>query len=177
MTNAAAILAAIWSWALPGLPESMEHYQSRLRTIAQAVADECRTPDEEAAVLETWREESRFRLDVHAGTYLGDHGKAICMGSIHPSAKVPDWSELAGIDLPATRRCAVRTLQFLRSGLWMCARGRQAKDAWALAFEYYAVGHCAEPRAESRTRADMQRAIAYRLSLSLAQEEVAEAAQ
>jgi hypothetical protein len=155
----------------------MEHYESRLRTIALAIASECRTPDEAAAVLETWREESRFRLDVHAGSYRGDHGKANCMGSIHPSAKVPDWSELGGIDLAATKRCAARTIQFLRSGLWMCAHGRTGKDAWAHAFEYYAVGHCAEPRDESVSRADMQRSIAWRLGLNAAQQEVAERAE
>jgi hypothetical protein len=146
------------------IPESMASYESRLGTIAQAQARAALESQSDALALAAagvvvWREESRFRLDVHAGTRRGDHGRAICMGSIHPWA--PDWATLAGTDAEATYRCAVRTQQSLRSGLAMCAKGRA--DRWAYAFEYYALGHCAEPGKESRKRAAMQAGLESRL--------------
>lgn len=167
MTLAAAILAQIWGWAFPvGIPERMEHYESRLVTISEAVAAETRNPIEAAAVVELWRRESMFRLDVHAGTKTGDHGRARCMGSIHPSAKVPDWDTLAGIELPATRRCAVRTMQFLRSGWYMCAPEWPTTSiaGWAEVFAYYGAGHCVEKYGdESLYRAKLTLGLAARL--------------
>lgn len=150
----AAILGVIWPWALPsGLPERMESYEARLRTISVAIPSVVRDREEAAAVLVVWRKESRFRLDVHAGWTKGDHGRAACMGSIHPSKLVPDWAELAGTDFDATQKCAWHTIRILRSGLWMCAKGSTGEKAWAYAFEYYARGHCDEPGDESWSRA------------------------
>lgn len=150
----AAVLAAIWPWAFPaGHPERMEHYETRLGTIATAIDAEAKDREEAAAIVVIWRRESRFRFDVHAGWTKGDRGKATCLGSIHPSKLVPDWSELAGIDLESTTKCAHHTIRILKSGLWMCARGSSGEKAWAYAFEYYWRGHCEEPGDESWSRA------------------------
>lgn len=161
---AAAILAVIWPWAFPVggpgamIPESTESYETRLGTIARAAAS-VGGPAESSAVVTLWRAESRFRLDVHAGTRKGDHGRATCLGSVHPWA--PDWALLAGVDQASTDRCAARTAQALRSGLYLCGKGRA--DAWAYAYEYYAIGHCGEPGQESRARAHSQAALESRL--------------
>lgn len=166
---AIAILAVIWPWPFPvGLPERMESYEERLRTISQAIPAVVRSPMEAAAVVEIWRRESRFRLDVHAGWKRGDHGKANCMGSIHPH--FPDWATLAGTDLEATIRCARRTIQTLRSGLYLCAAElpETSVRAWQLAFQHYAVGHCAEPSQESKARADHALSLSFLLYTEMA---------
>lgn len=165
MTLYAAILALIWPWAFPGggpgamIPESMASYESRLGTIARAWADVTTDPAIAAAGVALWRAESRFRLDVHAGTRKGDHGRATCLGSVHPWAK--DWATLAGVDLEATERCARATMQALRSGYVMCGH------TWAYAYEYYAVGHCSEPGEESRRRARTQAYLEYQIKKSM----------
>lgn len=64
-----------------------------------------------AAVLTHWYEESRFALEVHAGTehpvWTQDVGRATCLGQLHVGL-VPsnDWARLAGTDLEATKLCA-----------------------------------------------------------------------
>lgn len=152
-----AVLAVIWPWTFPsGHPERMESYEARLRTISEAVSLVAKDREEAAAIVVVWRRESRFRLDVHAGWTKGDRGRAACMGSIHPSKLVPDWTELAGTDIASTTRCARHTIRILRSGLWMCAHGQQTERAWAYAFEYYARGHCEEPGDESWSRAQFR---------------------
>jgi hypothetical protein len=135
--------------------ETREEYEARLETIARAIAETTRTPEEAAAVITIWHRESHFRREVHDGTLKADHGLASCLGSIHPhAANRATWPLLAGTDLASTSRCARATLGAVRSGLWVCARGLPVTPAtMAVAFEHYARGHCAEPSSESLHRA------------------------
>ncbi len=113
-----------------GALETPQQYSRRVETLAQALAEatvvvrgngHARTVPVDwrwgrkaltAAVLTHWYEESRFALEVHAGTkhpvWTQDVGRATCLGQLH-AGLVPadDWAKLAGTDADATRRCAL----------------------------------------------------------------------
>jgi hypothetical protein len=155
-----AILAIVTGWAPAAPPTGMlaelpAERAERLETIAEAVdIASGGDPAAAAAVLVIWGRESRLARWVHDGTVKGDHGRAACMGSLHPSKKVPDWSRLTGVEIAPTVRCALRTLQVFRSGIFLCAGGiRNAEARAALAFEYYARGSCHLAGKESLRRA------------------------
>ena len=157
----AAILALVQLWAQPAtppeyMPESPAAYHEREETIVDGAIAETASLRETMAVLRLWREESRFLREVHSGEIRGDNGLAICLGSIHPSARIADWEGLAGTSLEATRRCAHETIRVLRYGLENCApRQGKPSERMAFSFEYYARGHCAEPCATSRKRGEL----------------------
>lgn len=137
-------------WYAPGTaPESGWDYYARVATMSAAIAAEA--PDEQTAraVLVVWHGESGFRLDVHAGDYLGDGGRAACNGQLHASGWVPpaEWQTLAGVSLEASQRCAAATVRVL-------SRFRRWCGSWAGAFSAYATGQgCAViPLGEARAR-------------------------
>jgi hypothetical protein len=156
----AGILAIITGWAPAAPPPGMlaelpAERAERMSTIAEAVDIAAGgDPAAAAAVLVIWGRESRLARWVHDGTVKGDHGRAACMGSVHPSKKIADWALLTGTELAPTIRCALRTLQVVRSGLGMCTgAARKQEVRMALAFEYYARGTCGVPGIESMYRA------------------------
>jgi hypothetical protein len=107
-----------------------------------------------AAVLVIFEGESRFDLEVHAGRRRGDHGRAICLGSVHASKLAPDWAELGGTDAGATFRCARAVARNLRAKAWEClpkdAIGPGDMMGWI--FEGYGRGHCAPPGEQAAAR-------------------------
>ena len=144
-------LALSWPhpWYPPGKnPETPEQYQERIGTIVQAVTMETQDRELATAVLVLTYQESRWRVDVHDGSKLGDHGRAACLGQIHVSWRVPkqDWEALTGTGLEATRRC-VGTVAGLLGGY------RRMCGSWEGAFSGYASGRGCTVLALGRERA------------------------
>jgi hypothetical protein len=163
MSLAPALFAMALESAVPVPPpgiaaELPSERAARLQTWALAV-DSVSGGDRAAAaaIYVIHGAESGLSRWVHDGTRKGDctpgRGcRATCLGSIHPWA--PDWESLAGTDLDSTVRCARRTLQAFRSGLFMCASGVTKRELRiALALEFYGRGHCGTPSRESMRRA------------------------
>jgi len=128
-----------------GALESSDDYVRRVATSVRALSDvtlgydskgRARTvpPDWRwgrktlvAAVLAHWYEESRFALEVHAGTkhpvWTQDVGKAKCLGQLQVGL-VPthEWERLAGIDYESSKRCAIWTARALTRMALHCGR-------------------------------------------------------
>lgn len=149
-------------WYRPGTnPETPEAYRSRVTTIATAIADESAEAaadnwgyDERALAVLMLRHsynESRFRLDIHAGTTFGDSGRASCLAQIHASRIIPkpEWEGLVGTDLQSTRRCYHAMVRVLKSNRWGCARGLPfgAPAVAAILSGYRTGSSCREKRA------------------------------
>ena len=159
------LLAAALSWPAPWYapgknPETRVAYEARVVTIVRAVADT--TEDQElalAALLKMYHE-SRFRLDVHDGTRLGDAGNAACLGQLHVSRDLPraDWLGLVGTRYEPTRRCVGATVRLL-------ARYRAWCGSWAGAFSAYATGKGCSVVPLGRDRAERLAIVRGRLSL------------
>jgi hypothetical protein len=141
-------------------PETPESRASRLDTLALAIDDVTKTPEEAAAVLETMYGESKLDAIIHAGgkhpVWTQDHGRARCLSQLHKSGQVPEWATLAGIDFDATKRCAAATIRVLRSSAWKCHTNisTAAASDMARVFAEYAVGsgNC-RPTKQSAERA------------------------
>ena len=128
----AALLAVVLGWPRPVTPpnhrpETPEEYEARAEAVASSIALEARSVEEAAAVLVLVKGKSRMDALIHTGlvhpTVNQDHGRARCLTQLHRSRLVPDWDELTGTDLAATRRCIAATLRVLRSAARMCAKG------------------------------------------------------
>lgn len=133
----AALLTAALNLPMPYYkgqpPETRAQYEQRLEVIAEGIAVETAgTPvwghrRMAATVFMVWWHESRFAVEVHAGTrhpaWTQDDGRARCMGQLHVSGIVPprDWARLAGTDLAATRRCAAATMRVLAAQARRCS--------------------------------------------------------
>jgi hypothetical protein len=179
MKLAAAIFSVLLHWGQAPAPidepgETRAEFELRMDTATASVVAVAHEPSKlfvlrkvfaVAGILTVWHFESHLALEVHNGTKRGDGGKANCMGSIHASALVPDWSQLSGTDLDATTRCARATLRVLRSSWWECAHGRDIDEqSLAETLEQYATGHTCAPGAESRKRARFWMRLTRRLS-------------
>jgi hypothetical protein len=154
----AVLLALPSPWYADGPPETREAYEARLGTIAEAIAAEVERGavlskrDAAAALVSIWYGESRFALEVHAGTrhpvWTQDDGRAVCMGQLHASGLVPphEWTGLAGTSLVATRRCAAATLRVLLAQYRRCGRDL------ARAFAAYGSGSSCQPTERTAAR-------------------------
>jgi hypothetical protein len=166
------LLAAILQWQAPWYPpgqnpETPEQYQTRLETIAEAVALEAKAIAPAhldsralaAATLTVWYGETRFAYEVHAlGTsrWKQDRGKARCMGQLHVSKLVPadEWEQMVGADLQSTRRCARATIRVLLAVSRYCGAAHASEAHMARVFAAYGSGQgCGvDQRARSRAR-------------------------
>jgi len=171
MTARGAAIAAVvlrLCHPVPSEGETRPEFLARVNVIGEGVDEAARAVPWRfgrramaAAVLVIFEGESRFDLEVHAGRRRGDHGRAICLGSVHASKLAPDWAELGGTDADATFRCARAVARNLRSKAWECvtpdalspAAGLSIR-AMALIFEGYGRGHCAEPGRQAWERAE-----------------------
>lgn len=175
MTLSEILLAIVLSLPAPWYkagksPETPSAYQSRLETIAKAIAMEAEAAEDwrwdasslAAATLVIWYGESRFALEVHNGSgksrYGEDDGKARCFGQLHQTGLVPreEWQSLTGIDLEATRRCARATMRVLSVQGRRCGMQVDKPSMWAVARMVSAYGSgkksCA-PTKDSTARA------------------------
>jgi hypothetical protein len=137
--------------------EERHSFELRAETMAEAVAAESRSVEEEAAVVVVWKGESGLDPLIHAGlphpVLTSDHGRARCLGQLHRSGLVPEWATLAGTDLDATTRCARATIRVLRSSAGMCTGGQMLSETdMARVFAAYGGTGCA-PTVQSIRRA------------------------
>lgn len=171
MSLAAALLAVALTFPKPwGSTEPDDAYRARLDTIATAISLETEPVKHgryavAAAVLVTLYRESSFRLEVHSGEVLGDHGKAICISQQWRNGRSQEeWLALAGVSLEATRRCVGATVVGLLRAHWYCSRGERKAfdgDAVARAFALFGTGSRCDPRPSSLRRlAEWRRVLA-----------------
>jgi hypothetical protein len=195
MTLSEILLAIVLSlpapWYQPGKnPETPSAYQSRLETIAKAIAMEAEAAEDwrwdasslAAATLVIWYGESRFALEVHNGSgksrYGEDDGRARCFGQLHQTGLVPrdEWESLTGIDLEATRRCARATMRVLTVQGRRCGMQVDKPSMWAVARMVSAYGSgkksCA-PTKDSTARARRWAKVMERIKASSASTELA----
>lgn len=143
LLTAALLTAALHHPAPYHAGESHADRSARMATIAEALAVESRpvgawSRDAVAWLAwATWYEESgRFRHDVHSGQRMGDDGRSRCLGQIMIgtlTATRSEWTDLAGTDLAATRRCAAKTVEIIRLHALRCRVARHEPTAYALA--------------------------------------------
>lgn len=102
-----------------------------------------------AAVLTHWYEESRFALEVHAGTkhpvWTQDVGRATCLGQLHVGlVSANDWAKLAGTDFGATKLCARWSARALtRMALYCGGKRTKFQDIALPMFSGLGGGGCA----------------------------------
>jgi hypothetical protein len=196
MTLSEILLAIVLSLPAPWYkagnnPETPSAYQSRLETIAKAIAMEAEAAEDwrwdasslAAATLVIWYGESRFALEVHNGSgksrYGEDDGKARCFGQLHQTGLVPrdEWQSLTGIDLEATRRCARATMRVLSVQGRRCGMQVDKPSMWAVARMVSAYGSgkksCA-PTKDSTARARRWAKVMERIKAASASAELAQ---
>lgn len=196
MTLSEILLAIVLSLPAPWYnagknPETPSAYQSRLETIAKAIAIEAEAAENwrwdasslAAATLVIWYGESRFALEVHNGSgksrYGEDDGKARCFGQLHQTGLVPrdEWQSLTGIDLEATRRCARATMRVLSVQGRRCGMQVDKPSMWAVARMVSAYGSgkksCA-PTKDSTARARRWAKVMERIKAASASTELAQ---
>jgi hypothetical protein len=195
MTLSEILLAIVLSLPAPWYkqgknPETPSAYQSRLETIAKAIAMEAEAAEDwrwdanslAAATLVIWYGESRFALEVHNGSgqsrYGEDDGRARCFGQLHQTGLVPrpEWESLTGIDLEATRRCARATMRVLSVQGRRCGMQVDKPNMWAVARMVSAYGSgkksCA-PTKDSTARARRWAKVMERIKAASASSELA----
>jgi hypothetical protein len=167
----AAILAAeLAAWPGPhGDTEAPECRQERLGTIALATelethpappawrygSDELR----DAALVVTWWESGRWRLDVHDGRRKGDRGRSACLGQIMRGAWYHGerWRALMGTDMESTRQCVRAVVRVLTHHANRCLPSWQETltvPALARVLSGYASGYsCGGTVGQSQARA------------------------
>ena len=155
MTLEAILVAAILSlpapWYKPGLnPETPEQYKARATVIAKAIAAEVPDLRSGLMVLNLFRFESAFRLDVHTGAKKGDAGQSVCLGqNKRHRLSEAQHKALMGTDLASTRRCAKLSHERLERAARLCRTRHQGGAVGA--YSLYGTGAtCQAPWAKVR---------------------------
>lgn len=161
----ASLLAVALALAAPATPkgydppETPDEYRARIGVIMSAISAVTSRPGEQVALFVVARGESDFDWWVHAGLTHPDkrkhqdHGKARCILQIHASRLVPEWQELAGTDLEATKRCMRAGLRLLRSAAAYCHADLETGQGVSRAFALYGSGKTCTPTRKSTERA------------------------
>jgi hypothetical protein len=103
------------------------------------------------ALVKTWWESGRFRLEVHDGRKRGDHGRSVCVGQIMNGG--PD---LVGTDYESTRRCYREVLRILHLHQMRCRVWAPTAGGVTRVFSGYGSGYaCSSEWSSSRQRAGM----------------------
>lgn len=158
-----AILSLAPAWYAPGeAPETDVERQTRMQTIARAISLEVPEKQWQAAVIALGWHESRYSLETHQGTKLGDRGRSISVfqHQRHGLTRA-EWRDLAGTRLAATRRAVALTYERLKAARRWCGYHR---GDWSIAGAFSLYGHgsrCDVPRL--RARAETYRRVLARL--------------
>lgn len=156
MDFASAILAVLLTLPPPYVStETAAEYRTRMQTIASAVDAETKDvrgwhlgqTQLAAIVLTIFWTESRFDPVVHAGgihrVWSQDRAAARCLGQLHASGLVPtpEWSQLAGTDIGATRRCTAATVRVFLAHWRRCVPSGQSASRGNVARALTGYGH------------------------------------
>jgi len=149
---AARLLAIALSLPAPWASvESPIDRTGRLEMITRVIAEETATEprwvwDNDdlawAVLVSTYEESGRFRRDVHDGRFLGDGGRARCLGQVHAQPLIPwaEWVQSSGTSEAATRRCIRITARALAAAAARCVGSTRGLDRAGAARMFAAYG-------------------------------------